>query len=165
MKKRKFLFAVVAGLCTASSLAKNIDLNPWIGPNHEKSRDIFASGSEEELKIFLFAGIGDGMWESRAKAMMAPVIGALVSMRDGSGVEISKYDFAKSASLKGYVSLSMNERVVESKKEDSKKYLESVPGYRHGQIEQTETSVEQHGYLGVQWLKRLEIENYQSFLE
>lgn len=97
---------------------------------------IFKSQTSEELVervLYLVKQeMGDDMWIGRLRALLAPLLRALVYLRDHKDLDLTPYVFCQNLSLDNVECLMRNSSLPEDLSEAVRSYLHSIPGYVPG---------------------------------
>lgn len=115
-----------------------------------------SAGSLTELVVSLMdEGSGDGMWKGRAMALIAAIMQALTYLRDQKEILLDVEIIRDYLILDKIVALSKRRDLPVHVLKAIKGYLQSIPGYVEGATKQSDTTLEQHGYLQMQFTKVL----------
>jgi intracellular multiplication protein IcmO len=115
-----------------------------------------SAGSLTELVVSLMDDSGgDGMWKGRAMALIAAIMQALVYMRDQKEILLDVEIIRDYLVLDKISALSKRRDLPVHVLKGIKGYLVSIPGYVEGASKQSDTTMEQHGYLQMQFTKVL----------
>lgn len=115
-----------------------------------------SAGSLTELVVSLMEdGGSDGMWKGRAMALIAAIMQALVFLRDNKEILLDVEVIRDYLILDKIVTLSKKKNIPPHIMKGIKSYLTSIPGYVEGSTKQSDTTLEQHGYLQMQFTKVL----------
>lgn len=116
-----------------------------------------SSGGLTELIVGLMGsnGGGDDMWKGRAISLISAVMRALVWLRDYDGLLLDVDKLRNYLILENIQELAKRTDLPSSTVGALKAYLLSIPGYVEGSAEVSETAVEQHGYLQMQFTRVL----------
>ena len=100
---------------------------------------------------------GDGaIWSARAEALLSALMGALVWQRDQGLVDLNVSTIRNHLALSKIQELAdprNNQGMPDKVREQLAKYLEDLPGYVPGKEKQHDTTLQQHGYLQMQFTK------------
>lgn len=133
------------------------------GPQPDKMSNTtnpFTSGSSDALTNLLVSLMddagGDGaMWKGRAESLMTGLMLALVSLRNQGKLLLDVNAIREFLPLDKVIELYKRPDLSEKAVGALKAYLESLPGYAHNQKKLSDTALEQHGYLLMQYTKVL----------
>lgn len=133
------------------------------GPQPDKMSNTtnpFSSGSSDALTNLLVSLMdeagGDGaMWKGRAESLMTGMMLALVSLRNQGKLLLDVNAIREFLPLDKVIELYKRPDLSEKAIGALKAYLESLPGYSHNQKKNSDTALEQHGYLLMQYTKVL----------
>jgi intracellular multiplication protein IcmO len=120
----------------------------------------FANGSAgglTELLVSLMddAG-GDGaMWKGRAISLISSIMFALVYLREFDGQLLGVGDIRNYLILENIQALSKRRDLPDVANKAINAYLHSLPGYQPNAAKQSETALDQHGYLQMQFTRIL----------
>jgi intracellular multiplication protein IcmO len=115
-----------------------------------------SAGSLTELVVSLMDDSGgDGMWKGRAMALIAAIMQALIYMRDQKEILLDVEIIRDYLLLDKITALSKRRDLPVHVLKAIKGYLVSIPGYVEGSSKQSDTTLEQHGYLQMQFTKVL----------
>ena len=124
----------------------------------------FASGSPEVLAQIVVGLMdehgGDGaMWKARATAMLVGIMRALTWMRDEGRIELDVDVVRRHLDLRAIIDLTDPDGHPDMPpyvRESVRSYLTALPGYREERRHrQAQTTLDQHGYLEMQFTKIL----------
>lgn len=123
----------------------------------------FATGTADELTQMLVSLMdevgGDGaMWKGRAVAMLTGVIRALVEKRDKGLLDLNVGEIRRHLTLSAIEALAKDtQNLSPTTIAALEAYLKSLPGYKEnpGEKGQAQTTLDQHGYLQMQFTKIL----------
>lgn len=123
----------------------------------------FATGSADELTQMMVSLMdevgGDGaMWKGRAVAMLTGVMRALVEKRDKGLIDLNVGEIRRHMVLNAIEELAKDRKNLSpSTIAAIEAYLKSLPGYKEnpGEKGQAQTTLDQHGYLQMQFTKIL----------
>jgi intracellular multiplication protein IcmO len=122
----------------------------------------FATGSADELTQMMVSMMdevgGDGaMWKGRAIAMLTGVMRALVEKRDKGLLDLNVGEIRRHMVLTEIEALARDQNLSPSTIAAIQAYLRSLPGYKEnpGEKGQAQTTLDQHGYLQMQFTKIL----------
>lgn len=125
-------------------------LNPFIKGS--------AGGLTEMLIGLMDAGGGDNaMWEGRAQSLVSSIMFALVYLRDFGGLLLDVDVLREHLILDNIQKLSKRRDLPDNVRSPIIAYLRSLPGYKENAPggQQSETAMDQHGYLQMQFTKIL----------
>ena len=122
----------------------------------------FATGSADELTQMMVSLMdevgGDGaMWKGRAIAMLTGVMRALVEKRDKGLLDLNVGEIRRHMVLTEIEALARDQNLSSATIAAIQAYLKSLPGYKEnpGEKGQAQTTLDQHGYLQMQFTKIL----------
>ena len=133
-------------------------------PGHLNTNSInpFATGTADELTQMMVSLMdevgGDGaMWKGRAIAMLTGVMRALVEKRDKGLLDLNVGEIRRHMVLTEIEALAKDQNLSPSTIAAIQAYLKSLPGYKEnpGEKGQAQTTLDQHGYLQMQFTKIL----------
>lgn len=102
------------------------------------------------------SGGGDGdMWKGRAVAMVGAILRALVWKRDNQGLLLDVVELRDALLLENIVKLSTDTDLPPEIVTSINAYLQSLPGYVVGEEKQEPGTLEQHGFLQMQFTRIL----------
>lgn len=116
-----------------------------------------SSGGLTELIVGLMGsnGGGDDMWKGRAISLISAVMRALVWLRDYDGLLLDVDQLRNYLILENIQELAKRTDLPSTTIGALKAYLLSIPGYVDGSTEPSETALEQHGFLQMQFTRVL----------
>lgn len=116
-----------------------------------------SSGGLTELLVSLMddAGGDNAMWKGRAISLIGSIMMALVDMRDRKEILLDVDQIREYMNLEKIIALSKRRDLPSHVITAIKAYLKSLPGYQEGAQKQSETVMDQHGYLQMQFTKIL----------
>ena len=115
-----------------------------------------SAGSLTELVVSLMDDSGgDGMWKGRAMALIAALMQALVYMRDQKEIMLDVEVIRDHLVLDKIVALGKRRDLPVHVLKAVKGYMLSIPGYSETATKQSDSTLEQHGYLQMQFTKVL----------
>lgn len=115
-----------------------------------------SSGGLTELIVGLMgSGGGDDMWKGRAISLISSVMRALVWLRDYDGLLLDVDQLRNYLILENIQELEKRTDLPSATVGALKAYLLSIPGYVEGSAEISETALEQHGFLQMQFTRVL----------
>ncbi len=116
-----------------------------------------SSGGLTELLVSLMddAGGDNAMWKGRAISLIGSIMMALVDMRDRKEILLDVDLIREYLNLDKIIALSKRRDLPSHVITAIKAYLKSLPGYQEGAQKQSETVMDQHGYLQMQFTKIL----------
>ena len=115
-----------------------------------------SSGSLTEMVVSLMEdGGSDGMWKGRAISLIGAIMMALCTMRDNKEILLDVDQIRQHLLLDKIIGLSKRRDLPPHVLKALKAYLQSLPGFVEGQTKQSETVLDQHGYLQMQFTKVL----------
>lgn len=123
-------------------------LNPFISGS---------SGGLTELLVSLMddSGGDNAMWKGRAISLISAIMMALVWMREQKEILLDVEIIREYMNLENIIKLSKRGDLPAHVKQSIRAYLKSLPGYQEGTNKQSETVMDQHGYLQMQFTKIL----------
>lgn len=118
----------------------------------------FLCHSALEITDFLVGLMDDAnghnsMWKGRAISLIAGVVSTLVYLRDHEGLRVGVEAIRDHLNFEKIHHLCKNLDVPSYILQPLKSYLYSLPGYQSNAIKQSETVMEQHGYLQMQFTR------------
>lgn len=125
----------------------------------KKSKDFLNNWDSENIQllfVYLMSSTQDDMWKGRALLLLQAIINALCFLRDKNEIILSTQIMTEYIVLENIVTLYNRKDFPIYIKEKLRSYLRSLPGFREGEKRQSETVMEQHGYLQMQLLAPLE---------
>jgi len=123
-------------------------LNPLATGSGDAIRELMVSLMDD-------AGQGNGMWKGRAISLMGCISNALVYLRDNYGLLLDVSLFREYLALEKIQELELEEKLPVHIREQITAYLNGLPGYTAGEKKQKATTLEQHGFLQMQYTKLL----------
>lgn len=117
-----------------------------------------SSGGLTELLVSLMddSGGDNAMWKGRAISLISSIMMALVHMRDNGGEILLDVDIIREhLILEKIIGLSKRRDLPPHVNQSIRSYLRSLPGYQDTTAKQSETVMDQHGYLQMQFTKIL----------
>lgn len=142
----------------------NQDLGAAGGKLISNTLNPFSTGSSDALTQMLVSLMddvgGDGaMWKGRATAMLTGVIRALVWLRDQNVVDLNVGVIRDTLNLRAIIDLgdkNKNPDMPAHIRKSIRSYLTSLPGFQEDKgYKQAQTTLDQHGYLEMQFTKIL----------
>jgi len=123
-------------------------LNPFI---------VGSAAGLTELLVGLMdeAGGDNAMWKGRAISLISAIMLALVHMRDHDGLLLGVEVIRDYILLENIQKLSKQRDLPAHILQSIKSYLRSLPGYQENAPKQSETVIDQHGYLQMQFTRIL----------
>ena len=123
-------------------------LNPFISGS---------SGGLTELLVSLMddSGGDNAMWKGRAVSLISALMMALVDMREKKEILLDVEIIRDHLILDTIIKLAKRRDLPSHVITSIKAYLRSLPGYQEGAQKQSETVMDQHGYLQMQFTKIL----------
>lgn len=120
----------------------------------------FTSGSSGGLTELLVSLMDDGggdnaMWKGRAISLISSIMMGLVHMRDQREILLDVDQIRDYLILENIIRLAKRRDLPSHVVVAIKAYLKSLPGYQDGAQKQSETVMDQHGYLQMQFTKIL----------
>lgn len=133
------------------------------GPQETKMSNTmnpFATGSANSLTQLVVSlmdeGGSDGIWKGRAMSLIAALMAALVYMRDIKEVLLDVEIIRDYLTLDKIIDLCKRKDLPTHIAKATRGYLQSIPGYvESAGKKQSDTTMEQHGYLQMQFTKVL----------
>lgn len=123
--------------------------NPFAQMNHRQLTQMLISLMDD-------VGGDTAIWKGRAIAMLTPVIRALVWLRDNKGWDLSPSFLKNNLSFHAVLDLLQVEGLPSEIFDGVDTYLRSLPSYdEHRGHRQSVTTLDQHGYLEMQFTKIL----------
>lgn len=91
---------------------------------------------------------GDDIWIGRLSALLAPLVRALVYLRDHKDLDLTPYVFCQNLSMDNMECLMRNSSLPEDLSEAIQSYLNSIPGYVPGlpAAKQRSNTQDLHGF-------------------
>ena len=116
-----------------------------------------SSGGLTELLVSLMdeSGGDNAMWKGRAVSLISALMMALVDMRDKKEILLDVEIIRDYLILDNIIKLAKRRDLPSHVITALKAYLRSLPGYQEGAQKQSETVMDQHGYLQMQFTKIL----------
>lgn len=121
----------------------------------------FSSGSASSLTQLLVSLMDDsggegGMWKGRAVSLISAIMMSLTFMRDKKEILLDVDVIREYLLLDNIIKLYKTRRdLPKNAREALRAYLTSLPGFQENAPKQTDTAVEQHGYLQMQFTRLL----------
>lgn len=120
----------------------------------------FASGTRDVLvqicvDLMDYAGPDGATWKGRAIAMFGKVMTALVWLRDEDGLELNAGVVRSHLEFERLIGLAADERLPLHIRTEIARYRDSVPGYDASKNRQSWLTLQQHGYLEMQFSRVL----------
>lgn len=115
------------------------------------------------MQMMAETGEDNAMWKHRAISLISAVVLALVHVREHEGLHIDGSVIGEYLNLEKMQQLSKHHDLPQHVLQSLKAYLRSLPGYQENAPKQSETVVELHGYLQMQFTRILKLlENQQK---
>lgn len=146
---------------TQEIFAKTIGCNNWhefselSKQNQTNSINIFNDLEDSEIANIIMAikgGEKSDIWNMRADSLILALIPTLVELRDKNEIVLDINAMIYYLNLDNIDKLLKKRNVSEFNHFNIKTYLNSLSGYNENSPKQTETTIEQHGYLKMQIL-------------
>lgn len=116
-----------------------------------------SSGALTELLVSLMdeSGGDNAMWKGRAISLISAIMMALVDMRDRKEILLDVEKIRDHLTLEEIIKLNKRKDLPVHVLVSLNAYLKSLPGYQPNAAKQSETVMDQHGYLQMQFTKIL----------
>lgn len=116
-----------------------------------------SSGGLTELLVSLMddSGGDNAMWKGRAISLISSIMMALVNMRENKEILLDVDQIREYLILDNIIRLSKRRDLPPHVIQSIRAYLRSLPGFQEGVQKQSETVMDQHGYLQMQFTKIL----------
>lgn len=116
-----------------------------------------SSGGLTELLVSLMddSGGDNAMWKGRAISLISSIMMALVHMRENKEILLDVDMIREYLILENIIKLSKRRDLPAHVNQSIRAYLRSLPGYQDNAPKQSETVMDQHGYLQMQFTKIL----------
>lgn len=116
-----------------------------------------SSGGLTELLVSLMddAGGDNAMWKGRAISLISSIMLALVDLRDRKEILLDVDVIREYLILENISKLAKRRDLPSHVTQSIRSYLRSLPGYQENSNKQSETVMDQHGYLQMQFTKIL----------
>jgi intracellular multiplication protein IcmO len=116
-----------------------------------------SSGGLTELLVSLMddSGGDNAMWKGRAISLISSIMMALVNMRENKEILLDVDVIREHLILENIIKLSKRRDLPAHVNQSIRAYLRSLPGYQDNAPKQSETVMDQHGYLQMQFTKIL----------
>lgn len=116
-----------------------------------------SSGGLTELLVSLMddSGGDNAMWKGRAISLISSIMMALVNMRESKEILLDVDIIREHLILENIIKLSKRRDLPAHVNQSIRAYLRSLPGYQDNAPKQSETVMDQHGYLQMQFTKIL----------
>lgn len=116
-----------------------------------------SSGGLTELLVSLMddSGGDNAMWKGRAISLISSIMMALVNMRENKEILLDVDIIREHLILDNIIKLSKRRDLPPHVNQSIRAYLRSLPGYQDNAAKQSETVMDQHGYLQMQFTKIL----------
>lgn len=116
-----------------------------------------SSGGLTELLVSLMddSGGDNAMWKGRAISLISSIMMALVHMRENKEILLDVDIIREHLILENIIKLSKRRDLPPHVNQSIRAYLRSLPGYQDNAAKQSETVMDQHGYLQMQFTKIL----------
>lgn len=124
---------------------------------------LFSQGTAGDIGEALIAeldymGSDNSMWRNRAISLLSSVLQALVWKRNHSQKRLDRSGLADHLQLSNVEQLAFDEELPKVLSGSLKAYLRSLPGYEEGAVLQSTTTIDQHGFLQMQFTRVLRME-------
>lgn len=116
-----------------------------------------SSGGLTELLVSLMddSGGDNAMWKGRAISLISSIMMALVHMRENKEILLDVDIIREHLILDNIIKLSKRRDLPAHVNQSIRSYLRSLPGFQENAPKQSETVMDQHGYLQMQFTKIL----------
>ena len=116
-----------------------------------------SSGGLTELLVSLMddSGGDNAMWKGRAISLISSIMMALVNMRENKEILLDVDQIREYLILDNIIKLSKRRDLPAHVNQSIRAYLRSLPGFQENVAKQSETVMDQHGYLQMQFTKIL----------
>lgn len=157
------LFGREDDLLVLNFMTGNVDIGAADPKKRSNTLNPFSTGSSDSLTQMMVSLMddtgGDGaMWKGRATAMFTGVMRALTWLRDQGRVDLNIGLIRQFLDLRRIIELAEADTyngMPQSIRHSVSSYLTSLPGYQAGKEKQAQTTLDQHGYLEMQFTKIL----------
>ncbi len=158
------LFGREDDLLVLNFMTGNMDIGASDPKKRSNTLNPFSTGSSDSLTQMMVSLMddagGDGaMWKGRATAMFTGVMRALTWLRDQGRVDLNIGLIRQFLDLRRIIELATSptyEGMPQSIRHSVASYLTSLPGYKaEAGVKQHQTTLDQHGYLEMQFTKIL----------